>query len=101
MKRLIVALAILVIDNALQVSQATREAVSRFKLALPLASPHISQCFLPDGFPALAPICSETLKLGEQSSVEFLCDGKPIHLSCSPFFDMNGRIQGVTLVVME
>ena len=94
-------LAILVIDNALQVSQATREAVSRFKLEMPLASPHISQCFLPDGFPALAPLCSETLKLGDQQSVECVIGGKPVHLSCSPFFDMHGRIQGVTLVVME
>ena len=94
-------LAILVIDNALQVSQATREAVSRFKLEMPLASPHISQCFLPDGFPALAPLCSETLKLGDQQSVECVSGGKPVHLSCSPFFDMHGRIQGVTLVVME
>ncbi len=94
-------LAILVIDNALQVSQATREAVTRFKLEMPLANPHISQCFLPDGFPALAPLCSETLKLGDQQSVECISDGKPVHLSCSPFFDMHGRIQGVTLVVME
>lgn len=94
-------LAILVIDNALQVSQATRAAVARFKLTMPLANPHISQCFLPEGFPALAPLCSDTLKLGEQKSVECTSEGKPIHLSCSPFFDMHGRIQGVTLVVME
>ena len=94
-------LAILVIDNALQVSQATRAAVGRFKLTTPLANPHISQCFLPDGFPALAPLCSETLKLGEQNSVECVSDSRPIHLSCSPFFDLHGRIQGVTLVVME
>lgn len=94
-------LAILVIDNALQVSQATRAAVSRFKLSLPLTTPHVSQCFLPEGFPALGPLCAETLKLGEQQSVECTSQGKPIYLSCSPYFDMHGQIQGVTLVVME
>lgn len=94
-------LAILVIDSALQVSQATRAAVARFKLTLPLANPHISQCFLPEGFPALASLCAETLKLGEQQSVECTSEGKPVYLSCSPFFDMHGKIQGVTLVVME
>lgn len=94
-------LAILVIDNALQVSQATRAAVSRFKLSLPLTTPHVSQCFLPEGFPALGPLCAETLKLGEQQSVECTSQGKPIYLSCSPYFDMHGQIQGITLVVME
>ncbi len=94
-------LAILVIDSALQVSQATRAAVTRFKLTLPLTNPHISQCFLPDGFPALASLCAETLKMGEQQSIECKSEGKPIYLSCSPFFDMHGQIQGVTLVVME
>lgn len=94
-------LAILVIDSALQVSQATRAAVTRFKLTLPLTSPHISQCFLPEGFPALAPLCAETLKLGEQRSAACTSNNKPLNLSCSPFFDMHGQIQGVTLVVME
>lgn len=94
-------LAILVIDSALQVSQATRAAVTRFKLKLPLTNPHISQCFLPKGFPALSSLCAETLKLGEQQSVECTSEGKPVYLSCSPFFDMHGQIQGVTLVVME
>ena len=94
-------LAILVIDSALQISQATREAVNRFNLSVPLTHPHVSQCFLPDGFPALAQLCSETLKMGEQQTVECVSNGKPTYLSCSPFYDMHGQIQGVTLVVME
>ena len=93
--------AILVVDCALQVSQATNSAIKMFKLPLPLSRPHISQCALPDGFPSLAPICNEALQIGHSSSKEFVSLGSSFRVNCSPFFDTRGRLLGVTIVIME
>ena len=92
-------IAILVLDSALQISQASGSAVDLFKLNRPLSSPHISQCTLPSGFPPLAPICSETLRLGEKISNDFTSRSALVQITTSPFFDGRGQIQGVTMVV--
>lgn len=94
-------LSIMVLDTALQISQATNAASDMFSLARPIAHPHISQCVLPEGFPSLAPICNETLKLGESAMKEFNAGGSRFKLNCSPFFDMRGQVKGVTIVVSE
>ncbi|MEM9308686.1 MAG: chemotaxis protein CheB [Pseudomonadota bacterium] len=94
-------LAIMVLDTALQISQATNAAAYMFNLTLPVSNPHISQCVLPENFPSLAPICNETLKLGEPISKEFTTGGSRYKLTSSPFFDMRGQIKGVTMVVSE
>jgi len=94
-------LAIIVTDSALQVRQATAAAAKLFGIKLPITSPHISQCALPPGYPSLAPICSEALKLGETSVHEFTSCGTRVLLSCSPYFDLNGQILGLTMVVSE
>jgi len=93
--------AILVVDSALQVSQATHSAIKMFKLPLPLSRPHISQCALPEGFPSLGPICNEALQIGHASTKEFISLGASFKINCSPFFDTRGRLLGVTIVVME
>ena len=92
-------LAILVTDSALQISQATIAASDLFDIARPIASPHISQLKLPEGYPALAPICSETLRLGATTEHEFSSMGNHVMLSCTPYFDVNGKILGLTIVV--
>ncbi|MEM1352797.1 MAG: PAS domain-containing protein, partial [Pseudomonadota bacterium] len=94
-------LSIMVLDTALQISQATNAASEMFALTRPISNPHISQCVLPEGFPTLAPICNETLKLGEPISNEFNAGGSRCKLTCSPFFDMRGQMKGVTIVVSE
>ena len=94
-------LAIMVLDTALQISQATNAAATMFSLQRPVASPHISQCIMPENFPSLAPICNETLKLGEPIAREFTSGGSRYKLTCSPFFDMRGQMKGVTMVVSE
>jgi two-component system CheB/CheR fusion protein len=94
-------LSIMVLDTALQISQATNAAATMFSLTRPVSNPHISQCVLPDGFPSLAPICNETLKLGERISKEFNSGGSRFKMICSPFFDMRGQMKGVTMVVSE
>jgi len=94
-------LSIMVLDTALQISQATNAASEMFALTRPIANPHVSQCVLPEGFPALAPICNETLKLGDPTLKEFNAGGSRFKLTCSPFFDMRGQMKGVTIVVSE
>jgi two-component system CheB/CheR fusion protein len=94
-------LAIMVLDTALQISQATNAAAEMFSLTRPVANPHISQCVVPENFPSLAPICNETLTLGEPISKEFTSRGGRYKLTCSPFFDMRGQMKGVTMVVSE
>lgn len=94
-------LSIMVLDTALQIAQATNAAAIMFCLARPVSTPHISQCVLPDNFPPLAPICNETLKLGEPITKEFNSGGSRYKLTCSPFFDMRGQMKGVTMVVSE
>jgi two-component system CheB/CheR fusion protein len=94
-------LAIMVLDTALQISQATNAAATMFNLSRPVSNPHISQCQVPESFPALAPICNETLKLGTAITKEFTSQGSRFKLTCSPFFDMRGQVKGVTMVVSE
>ncbi|WP_296420158.1 chemotaxis protein CheB [Pseudooctadecabacter sp.] len=94
-------LAILVTDSALQITQATTAASDLFQLKQPITTPHISQAVLPDGFPSLSPICSETLKLGETTTQEFNSDGSRVVLSCTPYFDVHGKILGLTMVVTQ
>ncbi|KII18144.1 chemotaxis protein CheB [Phaeobacter sp. S60] len=94
-------LAIVVADSALQITQATLAATRMFNIRRPISSPHISQCALPEGFPILAPICSEALRLGQTVTEEFTSKGTRIHLICSPYFDVNGQILGVTMVASE
>lgn len=94
-------LAIMVLDTALQISQATNAAAEMFGLSRPVSNPHVSQCVLPENCPSLAPICNETLKLGEPISREFTSKGSRFKLTCSPFFDMRGQMKGSTMVVSE
>ena len=94
-------LAIMVLDTALQISQATNAATKMFNLSRPVDNPHISQCKLHENFPSLAPICNEALKLGEPLCSEFNSGGSRFKLTCSPYFDMRGQIKGVTMVISE
>ena len=94
-------LAIIVVDSAFQIIQATKSAIEIFDIRRPLGSPHISQCALPEGFPSLAPICSEALQMGDIVEREFITKDSHVKLSCSPYFVENGQIQGATIVVTE
>ncbi|MFD1157046.1 PAS domain-containing protein, partial [Roseovarius aestuarii] len=94
-------LAIIVVDSAFQIIQATKPAIEIFDIRRPLGSPHISQCALPEGYPSLAPICSEALQMGETIEREFDAGDSRIKLSCSPYFVENGQVQGATIVITE
>jgi two-component system CheB/CheR fusion protein len=92
---------ILVVDHACQITQATKPAIALFKLREPILSPHISQCDLPDGYPALAPLCSEALQMGTAVHSEFASGDNRVRLSCSPYFEDESKIRGVTVAITE
>ena len=94
-------ISVLVMDSALQVIQATHKAREQFGLHRPLSTPHISQSKLPDGFPALGPICLEVLRTGLTDTREFTAGTDRVVLTSAPYFDPNGQIMGVTLCVSE
>jgi two-component system CheB/CheR fusion protein len=91
----------MVLDTALQIIQATDAAATLFGLSRPVGTPHVSQCVLPPDYPSLAPICSETLRMGEAVQQEFSSEGTRLKLTCSPFFDARGQMKGVTMVLSE
>ncbi|WP_370401337.1 PAS domain-containing protein [Sulfitobacter sp. JB4-11] len=92
-------LVILVTDTALQITQATQEAINLFGLSSPTTGPHISQSVLPHGFPALSHLCSESMRQGEKTVRDFDSNGEHVSLICSPYFNSHGKVSGVTLVV--
>ena len=94
-------LAILVLDTALQVTQATNAATDLFALERPISALHISQCAVPAGYPTLAPLCNEALTAGAAKSYEFSSKGTRVKMMCSPFFDIRGKVKGVTMVIAE
>lgn len=88
---------IVVVDRALQVVHATRLAVDKFKIRRPGTNPHISQCELPPGYPALAAMCIEATKLGNEVVQTFQTEDHSVALTVAPYFDDSGSIQGATV----
>lgn len=95
-----VAAPLLIVDSALQVTKASRDAVLLFGLAPPLETPHLSQCALPEGFPPLVEIANEALQYGRTVTREFTSGGLFHLLRCAPVSTPRGRLQGVTMAFM-
>ena len=93
--------ALLMVNEALQIAEASAAARVLFDLSERLDRPHVSQCRLPPDFPQLAPICDDVLRLGKPTAAEFVSRGTHYQLNCAPFYDQRGRLCGVTLVVSE
>ncbi|MEM8569801.1 MAG: CheR family methyltransferase [Pseudomonadota bacterium] len=94
--------AILVVDNALQISRASETARSMFKLRdRSGARVHLSQCALPKGFPSLTHIANETFRLRENQEHQFTVGQKVVGLRSAPFFDENQILRGVTMIFSE
>ncbi|MCB1352422.1 MAG: chemotaxis protein CheR [Rhodobacteraceae bacterium] len=95
-------LAILVVDNALQILRASRSAELTFDLPLTASKRiHLSQCALPPGFPALTHIANKTFRLRELQEHQFEQGSKIFSLKSAPFFDENETLRGVTLIFSE
>lgn len=95
-----VGTSVLVVDSALQINHASRDAEAMFGLEPPVERPHLSQCRPPAGFPDLPSICNEVLQLGTTIKKRFTAAKAEHVLSCAPYADNKGRLAGVAMVVM-
>ncbi|MEL7133320.1 MAG: chemotaxis protein CheB [Pseudomonadota bacterium] len=69
--------AVALADQALMVRRMSRVAMAFFGLAdIPPTGVHLSQCTLPAGFPALAPVANTVLRVQEPRRVPVLSEGK-------------------------
>lgn len=96
-----VATPIIVVDNALQVTRFSIAAAEMFALTSRAEAPHISQCAHPRGFPPLADIFAEALRLGRTETREVVTEQYAYTLHCSPFSDHHGKLGGATLFIVE
>lgn len=96
-----IATPLLIIDSALQIAKASKEAIQLFGLVPPLDTPHLSQCHLPKGFPQLIEIANEALHLGRGVTHEINGERGVYTLKCAPVSNNRGQLQGVTMTFMS
>jgi len=94
-------LAILVIDNAMQISRCSEPARRLFGVSDGLERMHLSQCVVPEGYPSLTQIASETFSSRESRTVQFRSGNAMISLRSVPYFNEARDLRGVTIVISE
>ncbi|MBM7066346.1 chemotaxis protein CheB [Actibacterium sp. 188UL27-1] len=93
---------IIVVDSALQVRRASEEARARFKIPGQAAGRvHISQCFLPRGFPSLTELASEAIRLRKMQEQTFEIERVSVVIRCAPFYGEDDTLRGATIIVSE
>lgn len=95
------AVPLVIVDSALQVTKASREAVDLFEIRALHASPHLSQCATPKGFPNLVDAANEALRLGRLTRTQFDAEDQVYALTCAPIANSSGQLQGATLTFMR
>lgn len=92
----VVALA----DQALIIRRLSRTALEFFDLEeLPPSGIHLSQCNLPAGFPALAPVANSVLRMQEERRIPVLSDGQYYTLILLPVLDVHHKLIGISITV--
>ena len=92
---------LLIVDSALQLTKASREAVALFDIRSLHSSPHLSQCSRPDGFPNLVDVANEALSLGRVTNLQFEAGDDVYALTCAPIVNASGHLQGATMTFMR
>ena len=94
--------AVALADQALMVRRMSRVAMDFFRLAeIPPTGVHLSQCNLPTGFPALAPIANTVLRVQEARHLPVLSNGKYYTLLMSPVHDVHRKLIGLSITVTQ
>ncbi|MEM8655569.1 MAG: chemotaxis protein CheB [Pseudomonadota bacterium] len=89
-------------DQALMVRRMSRVAMTFFGLAeMPPTGVHLSQCNLPAGFPALAPIANTVLRVQEPRRVPVLSHGKYYTMLMSPVHDQHRKLIGLSITITQ
>lgn len=94
-------LSILVIDNALQISRSSAHARERFQITEGLERMHLSQCQVPEGYPSLVQVASETFQSREAKVMHFQAGSTFVSLRSMPYFNEARDLRGVTIVISE
>ena len=94
--------AVALADQALMVRRLSRVALDLFGLSsLPPTGIHLSQCNLPVGFPALAPIANTVLRVQEVRRMPILSRGVYFALVMSPVHDHHNKLIGLSITVTQ
>ncbi|WP_415920226.1 chemotaxis protein CheB [Tateyamaria sp. SN6-1] len=94
--------AIALADQALTLRRMSRVSLELFGLReLPPTGVHLSQCSLPAGFPALAPLANTVLRLQEVRRVPILSEGKHYTMLLSPVHDQHQKLIGLSITVTQ
>ncbi|MEM9432466.1 MAG: chemotaxis protein CheB [Pseudomonadota bacterium] len=96
-----IPIPLMVLDNALQISRASKTAMDMFEIPQPLMSPHLSQINVPAGFPRFLDICTQALQSGEAVKMDFSSAGSAYSLQCAPFSGASGQLIGTTIVLFK
>ena len=93
---------IVVVDTALQVTNASRSACELFNIP-EFVGPanHLSHCYVPAGFPSLTEIANETMRMREPQEVRFQIETAFYVLRTVPFLDENSALRGATLILSD
>lgn len=94
--------AVALADQALMVRRLSRVALDLFGLNdIPPMGIHLSQCNLPVGFPALAPIANTVLRVQENRRLPILSRGKYYALVMSPVHDQHRKLIGLSITITQ
>ncbi|MEO0667055.1 MAG: chemotaxis protein CheB [Pseudomonadota bacterium] len=94
--------AIALADQALTLRRMSHVALNFFGLTdLPPTGIHLSQCSLPAGFPALAPLANTVLRVQETRRVPILSEGKHYTMMLSPVHDHHKKLIGLSITVTQ
>ena len=94
--------AVALADQALMVRRLSRVAMDLFGLEhVPPTGIHLSQCHLPVGFPALAPVANTVLRLQEVRRIPILSRGNYYSMVMSPVHDQHSKLIGLSVTVTQ
>ncbi|WP_299376598.1 chemotaxis protein CheB [uncultured Tateyamaria sp.] len=94
--------AVALADQALMVRRLSKIALDLFGLSeIPPTGIHLSQCNLPVGFPALAPVANVVLRVQETRRIPILSRGTYYSLVMSPVHDHHRKLIGLSITISQ
>ncbi len=89
-------------DEALMLRRLSEVGLRFFGLdEIPPSGVHLSQCALPPGFPALAPLANSVLRLHEERRIPVLSNGTYYAMLMSPVHDVHKKLIGLSITITE
>lgn len=92
---------LLIIGKNLSVEKLSDSAMEMFGVKSRAGATHLSQLALPEGFPALAPICDEVLRLGVPQVKRIVSGRGTYRLNCTPYSTARRQINGATMIFTD